>query len=184
MQVKALLSMGILVGIGSVSTLATWTGTATATSDISTGTVSLGVGKTDTEAGSGTYPIPINSANWYPEMSQAAIVTVKNTGSVAAAYSISGNVVEAGEGKLGSALEVTVSTGSVSGTSPSATCTGPALLIKPALGDFPSHTRPTSLDPGKSESLCVQYSLPASAANALQGNSTTVKLTFTATVGS
>lgn len=174
--------MGILVGFGAVSTLAAWTGTATATSSISAATVSLGVGKTAVD--SKIYTVPVSTSNWYPGMSQAAVVVVKNSGSVAVPYSISGLVAETGSGTLGNALGVTVTAGAVSGTSPDAICSGTALFTKAATKPFPTAVIRPSLAPGASETLCVQYSLPTTAANSLQGNSTSVNLTFTATVGS
>lgn len=181
-QVKALLSMGILVGFGAVSTLAAWTGTATATSTMSAATVALGVGKTESD--STTYTVPLETADWYPGMSQAAIVVVKNSGSIAVPYTITGSITEAVSGKLGSALAIVVTDGTVSGSAPNATCTGSPLLSKGATEPFPAASARLALAPGASETLCVHYSLPTSAANTLQGNSTTVNLTFTATVGS
>ncbi len=186
MQVKALLSMGILVGFGAVSTLAAWTGTATATADISAATVSLVAGATNS-ATTTDYTVPIAGANWYPGMSQAALVVVKNTSPISVPYSITGSVTESGSGTLGNALNVVVTPGwTVSGTAPNATCTGTGtqLITKISLGTFPGAKPGSTLAPGGSETLCVQYSLPTNAASGLQGNSTTVKLTFTATVGS
>lgn len=182
MQVKALLSMGVLVGFGAVSTLAAWTGTATATSSIGAATIALGAGATAVDTN--TYTVPINASNWYPGMSQAAVVVVKNTSSVSVPYSITGSVVETGAGVLGNALNVVVTAGSVSGTAPNATCTGSPLVNKAALGAFPVAAVRPSLAPQASETLCVQYTLPSGASNALQGSTTSVKLTFTATVGS
>ncbi|MFC8302287.1 SipW-dependent-type signal peptide-containing protein [Specibacter sp. NPDC057265] len=184
MQIKALLSMGMLVGLGAVSTLAAWTGTATATSaPITAAKVSLGVGATADNASS--YTVPINGSNWYPGMSQALPVVVKNTSTLALPYSITGSVTENAGGGLGQALHVVVTAGTVTGTAPNVSCTGTPLVSKAALASFPAPVvRPSSLAPEASETLCVQYSLPATANTALQGNSTTVKLTFTATVGS
>ena len=186
MQVKALLSMGILVGFGAVSTLAAWSGTATATSTISAATVSLGVGNTAVDTK--TYTVPLGTDKWYPGMSKAAVVVVKNTSSMDVPYSIAGSLTETGTGTLGNALSVSVKTGStVTGSAPNATCsgTGNTVVDKVAGNAFPvPKLRPDMLAPGSWETLCVQYSLPSTAPNTVQGNSTTVKLTFTATVGS
>ncbi|QXQ09940.1 hypothetical protein [Paeniglutamicibacter sp. Y32M11] len=184
MQVKALLSMGILVGFGAVSTLAAWTGTATATAEISAAKVSLGVGEM-AGATSNDYIVPITGANWYPGMNQAALVVVTNTSPIAVPLSITGSVPDTGTNTLGNALSVVVKAGgSVDGTAPAATCSGTLVINKSAGADFPTATSRPTLAPGASETLCVQYSLPATASNTLQGKSTTVKLTFTATVGS
>lgn len=184
-QVKALLAMGILVGFGSVSTLAAWTGTATATANLSAATVSLAAGRTATEATNTEYTVPVGTSNWYPGMSQAAVVAVKNTSSIAVPYSIQGSIGETGNGSLGNALKVVVKTGaSVSGTSPNATCSGGTAIITKAAGaSFPAAVNRANLNPSSAESLCVEYSLPTNASNSLQGNTTSVKLNFTATVG-
>ena len=187
MQVKALLSIGILAGVGAVSTLAAWTGAATATSEISAAKVSLGAGAT-AGATTASYTVPIDQTNWYPGMSQAAVVVVTNTSSIAVPYSITGSAVDSGAETLGNALSVSVKTGSkVTGTVPNATCDGTdnTIVDKAAGNAFPEpELRPDKLAPGASESLCVQYSLPTSAPNTVQGKSTTIKLTFTSTVGS
>jgi hypothetical protein len=184
MQVKAMLSMGILVGFGAVSTLAAWTGTATATATINAATVSLEAGSTGSTTTT-SYTVPITGTNWYPGMSQAALVVVKNTSPISVPYSITGGVTETGGGTLGNALNVVVTPGgTVSGTSPNATCSGTPLIAKTSLSSFPAAKQGSTLTPGGTETLCVQYSLPINAASGLQGNSTTVKLTFTATVGS
>lgn len=185
MQVKALLAMGILVGFGSVSTLAAWTGTATATANLGTATVSLATGKTAAEATSAEYTVPLNATNWYPGTSQAAMVAVKNTSSISVPYKIEGEIVESGSGTLGKALKVLVKTGStVSGTAPSATCSGnTVILTKDAGSAFPQAVERAKLSSGAAESLCVEYSLPSTAVNSLQGNTTSIKLKFTATVG-
>ncbi|ALE05175.1 hypothetical protein AL755_06265 [Arthrobacter sp. ERGS1:01] len=183
MQVKALLSMGVLVGLGAVSTLAAWTGSATATSSISAGTVSLGAGATAGSV-SASYPM-LTSTNWYPGMVEAAAVVVKNTGSIAAPYSIAGSVAETGAGALGNGLNVVVSTGTLTGTPPATTCTGGTVLMTKAAGAaFPTAVTRPSLNAGASEALCVQYTLPTTAPNTLQSAATALTLTFTATIGS
>ena len=180
-RLKAIASLGIVVGLGAVSTLAAWTGSATATTTIKAATVALGVGATAVDTVS--YTLPFTAANWYPGMSEARPVVVKNSGSIAAPYSISGTIAEVSGGTLGNSLSVVVTAGVVSGTTPTATCTGTALLTKAAGQAFAPAVQP-SLAPGASVTLCVQYSLPLTAVTALQGNSTTVALTFTSSVGS
>ncbi|MGA7205768.1 MAG: hypothetical protein WBX27_14175 [Specibacter sp.] len=184
MQVKALLSLGVLAGLGAVSTLAAWTGSATASATIGAGTVALGAGAT---AGTATASYTVVTApNWFPGMSQAVPVVVKNSGTIAAVYSIQGSVAETGGGALGNGLNVLVTTGTVVGISPTGVCSGGAELVAKAAGAaFPAAVaRPTALAAGSSETLCVQYTLPTTAPNSLQGSTTAVTLTFTATIGS
>jgi len=185
-RIKAVLSLGILVGFGAVSTLASWTGQATATSSISTATVALGVGGTAGSASSVSYQMPITGNNLFPGATSASVVVVKNTGSISAPYSFQGKITESGSATLGSALGIQVKTGaSVSGSGSSVTCSGGTVLMTKTAGSkFGSASATRPLTPGASESLCVQYSLPVTAANALQGASTTIALDFTSTVGS
>ncbi|GAA2956044.1 hypothetical protein ACFO7V_11965 [Glutamicibacter bergerei] len=185
MQVKALLAMGILVGFGSVSTLASWTDSATATANLGAATVSLATGRSAAEATTAEYLVPVSPTNWYPGTSQAAMVAVKNTSTISVPYKIEGEVVETAPGTLGNALKVVVKTGStVSGAAPNATCSGGAAIFTKASGSpFPAGVSRTNLSQGAAEALCVEYSLPLNAANSLQGNTTSVKLKFTATVG-
>ncbi|MER8025202.1 SipW-dependent-type signal peptide-containing protein [Glutamicibacter protophormiae] len=185
-QVKAILSMGILVGLGGVSTLAAWTGTATATSSITAAKVSLGVGATASSATSESYTVPVSSVSWYPKASAAAVVVVKNTGTVALPYSVKGSITESGGVELGKAMQVLVKTGStVSGTAPNAICSGGNTVVDKSAGSaFGAAVDVSTLAVGTSESLCVQYSLPVNAANNLQGATTKLDLVFTGTVGS
>ena len=186
MRVKAIWSRGILRGFGAVSTLAAWTGSATATSTVKSATVALGVGATVGSATSQTYSMTITGNNLYPGASSASTVTVKNTGSISAPYTVSGNVTETGSGTLGAGLAVTAKVGAtVSGSGSNITCAGGTNIVsKNANASFSASSDPRTLAAGSSETLCVQYSLPSAAANTLQGSSTTISLNFTSTVGS
>lgn len=186
-RIKAILSMGMLVGLGAVSTLAAWTGTATATSNITAAKVSLGIGASASGATSASYTVPVSSVNWYPGASAAAIVVVKNTSSVALPYSIKGDITESGGVELGKAMQVLVKTGAtVSGSAPNATCLGGAVAIEKGPG-FAFAAEAVSLGElavGATATFCVQYSLPLNAVNNLQGATTKLDLVFTGTVGS
>lgn len=186
MRIKAVLSLGILIGFGAVSTLASWTGEATATANISTATVALGVGATPGSASSSSYQMPISGNNLYPGATSASAVTVKNTGSITAPFVVQGKITESGATSLGAGLDVVVKTGaSISGSGATVTCSGGNELMKKNAGSqFGSTSAPRTLAAGESETLCVQYSLPLNAANNLQGASTTITLNFTSTVGS
>ncbi|WP_313810726.1 hypothetical protein [Glutamicibacter sp.] len=186
-KIKALLSLGLLAGFGTVTTLAAWTGTATATTSITSATVQLGVGANATSATTSTYTVPLSGTAWYPGSSAAALVTVKNNSSVAVSYSMQGAITESSQYELGKAMQVSVrSGGTVTGTAPAATCTGGTSVISKAAGaafDAPV-ARPTQLAPNGSESFCVQYTLPTTAVSNLQGVTTKIDVVFTASVGS
>lgn len=180
MKLKALLSLGLLTGFGAVSTLAAWTGEATATSSISAGTVAIGVGALG-ESVSADYPLDMGT-NWYPGLSKATMITVKNTGTLAAPYAVAGQVEESIPGELGKYLQVRVLTGAtLSGT---ASCSGGTERLTKASGfSFTQMSGTQTLNAGTGQNLCVEYSLPMNAPNTLQGKSTTITLTFTATLG-
>lgn len=186
MRVKAILSMGILLGFGAVSTLAAWTGSATATSTVESATIALGVGDTAGSATSKTYAMTITGNNLYPGAGSVSTVTVKNTGSISAPYTVSGNVAETGSGTLGAGLAITAKVGAtVSGSGSNMTCSGGTIIVsKNAGAPFSASSAARTLAAGSSEALCVQYSLPISAPDALQGSSTSISLNFTSTVGS
>ncbi|SEE63294.1 hypothetical protein SAMN04489740_1982 [Arthrobacter alpinus] len=179
-RVKALLSLGLLAGFGAVFTLAAWTGTATATSDISAATVFIAVGA-DENATNVSFTIPMATANWYPGMSQAALVTVKNTGTSNVSYAVQG----ATTGALGTAMAVGVSIGGTvqNGSATGGTCSvTPPVYSKSGGTIFPAaSTHPLgNLDAGAWATFCVQAQLPLGAASTLQNQSTGITLTFTA----
>lgn len=176
MQVKALLSLGLLAGVGAVSTLAAWTGGATATSEIGAGTVAIGVGASG-ETASTSYSLPITGTDWYPGLSRATMVTVKNTGSLDAPYWLSG---DSGAEALGTALLIKITSGPMVND---ATCNGDVVLQKAAGSSFSAPSTPKQLLAEGTVNLCIEYSLPTDAHSSLQGKSATIKLTFTSTVG-
>lgn len=186
MQIKAMLTLGILVGFGAVSTLAAWTGTATATSNISSATVALGVGAMADAASATTYQMPITGSNLYPGTSSVSTVLVKNTGTISAPYTVQGKVTESGATTLGAGLNISLKIGAtVSGSGANVTCSGGTTIVSKSAGaQFNGSSIPRTLDSGASESLCIQYALPTTAANSLQGATTSIGLTFTSTVGS
>ncbi len=178
MQLKALLSLGLLAGFGAVSTLASWTGEATATTHLSAATISLGVGESGASVGK-EYVLPIDGANWYPGLSQAALVTVKNSGSTPVPYTISGSVVNRHTGQPFTWLRVTVT----SGTTSEGTSCGGETLLENSSGQFPGASAPRELALAGEQTVCVQYVLPLETPGTVQGNVVDVKLMFTATVG-
>ncbi|POH74928.1 hypothetical protein [Arthrobacter glacialis] len=176
-RVKALLSLGLLAGFGAVSTLAAWTGTATATSDITAATVFIAAGA-DANATSASYTIPIATANWYPGMSQAAMVTVKNTGTSNVSYNVRG----AAPGALGTAMAVEVSKGGtvVNGSATGGTCSVASAYTKAGGSNFPPPHPLGNLNAGGWATFCVSTLLPLGSGSILQGQSTAITLTFTA----
>ena len=178
MQVKALLSLGLLAGFGAVSTLASWTGEATTTSELSAATISIGVGESGAAAGK-DFVLPIDGANWYPGVSRAGMVTVKNSGSTPVPYTIGATVTDHISGQPFTWLRVKVASGS---TTDGTSCTGEVLLDNPT-GVFTGTSAPRELAVAGEHAVCVQYSLPLDTPGTMQGKVADVMLTFNATLG-
>lgn len=181
-RLKALLSLGMVLGLGAVGTLAAWTDESTATATFSAGTLDLKLGSlpggpfTDTAALT-TLDMPA----MYPGVSKAGMVTISNSGTVPLSYTLNG----AGTGTLGAALKVSVyAGGTATNDATTGTCTGTLLGTAdlPLTGTLISSAR--SLPAASTESLCLLVKLPSTAANALQGTTSAATFTFTGSLGS
>ena len=181
-RLKALLSLGMVLGLGAVGTLAAWTDESTATATFSAGTLDLKLGSlpggpfTDTVALT-TLDMPA----MYPGVSKAGMVSLSNSGTVPLAYTLSG----AATGTLGAALKVSVyAGGAASNDATTGTCSGTLLGTAdvPLIGTLISSAR--TLPAASTESVCLLVKLPSTAANTLQGTTTTATFTFTGSMGS
>lgn len=179
-RLRALLSLGMVVGLGAVGTLAAWTDQATATAQFSAGTVDLELGP---EADGRPALTSLTVDNMYPGSKKAAIVTVTNTGTLPLSYNLSGGSDR--PTALLSALTVSVYqadplTGLLN--TDGKTCTG---AVIPALSSGFSSVKLLAddrrLQPGTSSRLCVQVELPVSAINELQNTTAEAVFTFLAT---
>lgn len=172
-RVRALMSVGIVLGLGSVSTLAAWSATSATTSgQFTTGTVSI------VANGSATYTFSF-PGSLLPGDSTAALITVGNVGSVPFTYSAAVSSPSA----LVQATTMTVRAGAgaaVSGTS----CTGGTLVTSGASITGTATTFSTGRGPlaatSGTEPMCVQLTLSPSAAAGLAATSGSALLTFTA----
>src|SRR5665811_496368 len=85
-RVRAVLSLGIVLGFGSVGTLAYWTDDATASgATFSSGTIDLIVGADATDAYAFT---TLGLTNMVPGNSKAATITVNNNGTAPFKYTV------------------------------------------------------------------------------------------------
>jgi predicted ribosomally synthesized peptide with SipW-like signal peptide len=188
-QIRALLSIGTVLGLGAVGTLAAWTDEATATATFSAGTLDLKLAAVP--GGTAADSIAVTSLNMtgmYPGVSRAAVVEVSNSGTVPLGYLLAGTAVNGSGGlggNLGSALTVSIYPGGAATNSGSTgSCSGTANGAGniPLIGSLLSTSRP--LAPGTTEVLCLLVALPATAATELQGTSTTATFRFTGSIGS
>lgn len=167
-RARAILSLGVVLGLGSVGTLAYWTDSATLTGgSFTTGTLDL------TLSGAHNFSTEFAAQNMQPGDSKAAVVTVKNAGSIDFTYTATGS----GIGALAPLLRFTVTAGGNLADG-GKTCTGGATVVSNvALGaNTPVVPTSRSLQAGAEETLCVQATLPATETG---GQGSTAQATFT-----
>jgi predicted ribosomally synthesized peptide with SipW-like signal peptide len=206
-RVRAVLCLGLVVGIGSTGTLAMWTDDATLQSgSIQAGSFDLqlansaGTGVSDGAAGA---PFAFNDlavANMIPTESYAAVFQVKNNGTTPFTYTIAGTATNGDAGKdVAAKMKYTVYrasattantgvAGNTAGTNGLRTGTcgtgfGPALATDVVLSGTSSSlgSVTTALGAAGADKICVQVKFDASAATTLQGGSTVATLKVSAT---
>lgn len=172
---RALLSIGMVIGISVVGTLALWSTTVNTQSGVFT-TASINIAANDVKAASFAF----SPTGLLPGQSAAQVVKVTNTGSTAFSYSAAVQSSSA----LGQGMTLTVVAGA---TASNGACgAGTSLATGTAIGagatTFASNRGPLAATSGV-ENLCLQLTLPSGAGSNLAGTSGTVLFTFTATAG-
>lgn len=180
-RARAALGLGAVLLVGVNGTYALWSDTVPVTGvTISSGTLDLTVNTLDSVP---SYT-DLSLSGMVPGNTVAGVLTVRNAGTVPLTYYATAAASNADGKGLGAALVVKVTADSaVTGTAPARTCAGTALAqtgtaFSGNLVGAPATQR--SLAVGASETLCVQATLPSTAASSLQGATTNVSLTFTA----
>lgn len=185
-RVRAVLSLGIVLGLGAVSTMAFWTDTAT----VSTGGFVAGTLDLRVDGANEGKPAPyvanqLSALNLAPGESVAASFTVNNAGSVGFTYTATGTAA----GVLGPNLRFTVRTNAVAGTIGTqaannrvGSCTGGTLQVGPAAltGQSVIATPPT-VAPGGSQTFCVVVTLDQNTPITQGGTTGTATFNLTAT---
>ena len=175
--VRAVLSLGVIVGFGAVGTLAFWTDEASLTG----GTFEAGNLDIDL-SGAENNPAGFTSSfalsNMQPGHSRAAVVTVENDGTTDFTYTAFGTA----PGALAPSLRFrVVPGGSVTGSGAAQTCTGGDATYDGRLNAgsraIISGNRP--LASGLDETVCVQAYIPTGTETG-QGLSTTSSFVFKA----
>jgi predicted ribosomally synthesized peptide with SipW-like signal peptide len=176
---RAILSLGLVLGFGLAGTFAYWTDQATVSGiTFTAGVLDLEINDDSDDNVSYT---SLNISNMVPGNSVAGTIKVENSGNVPFTYTATSSASN-GDGKnLAGALQLKVTTGSVSGSSPSATCSGSTITGPVALSSGSLVGSARSLAASANENLCIQVSMPSDASSSLQGGTTNVTLTFTAT---
>jgi predicted ribosomally synthesized peptide with SipW-like signal peptide len=176
-RTRAALSLGVVLTVGATGTLAYWTDSATIDGTTFTaGTIDLQVNGANPPAYT-----TLNLDTMVPGNSMAGTLVVRNNGNVPLKYTATSSSAPA---VLSGALVVKV-TGDLntSGASPSKTCGGTALAgAATTLGGAtaaPLLATGRQLQPGLSETICIQVTLPTNADPSLQGKTSAVSFTFT-----
>ncbi|HET9423661.1 MAG TPA: SipW-dependent-type signal peptide-containing protein [Nocardioides sp.] len=196
-RVRALLSLGLLLGITQVSTLASWTDSATVQGGgFSSGTLDLKVGESAADqlpgqGGSWTHSTMTLGA-MAPGESVARALTVGNGGSVALTYNatvVTSNNDLFNTGTPG--LQVTVVEGATASNggaqasnSRAGTCTGGTAtsLTTTNVSTTASglHGSAAALASGATRTYCVLAKLATTAPNSMQGKTTSLTFSFNA----
>ena len=177
-RVRAFLSLGIVLGLGSVGTLAYWTDDATASgATFTSGTIDLLVGGDETDAFDFS---AMGVTNMVPGSTEAQTITVNNNGSAPFKYTVTSAATNAGAPNLPGALTWRITTGTASGADLSRVCSGAVVNTGTGINGSLTSTGRQVLTTA-TETLCFEVTLPTDAPSALQGATTTATLTFTAT---
>ena len=175
-RARAIMSIGIVLGLGAVGTLAAWSDTATATSGtFTTGRLDIKVGNPAVDNNPTAFSTTLaNPAIFAGDTVAAGLLVSNAAGSVANTYTIS---VVASDAALGNRLNSSVHTGLPSGSA----CSGAAISTVTGLETskpFPALNRPLAVN--GSDQLCISVTMTAGAqpSPALTG---TITYTITAT---
>lgn len=174
-RLRAVLSIGMVIGIGVVGTLALWSSTVNTRSGVFT-TATINVLADGVKSGSFTFA----PSGILPGQSAAKVVTVSNTGSASFTYTASAS--------SGNALGQGVTLTAVAGATTSSGICGPGTTLTTAKAITAT---PTAFATGRgpvaptsgTDTLCFQLNLPLTAPANLAGTSGSVLFTFNATAG-
>ena len=185
-RVRAVLALGMVLGLGSVGTAARWTDTVAVTgTTFTSGTIDLQIN----EANAAT-TTTLSMTDMTPGATSAEVFRVRNAGSVPFTYTITGGLggTDAAAYAAANALRLTISAGGTrSGTGSAATCTGGTALVTDAALTTTAGTTIVGTAQGPVAAgtagtpLCVQVAFSSAAPTSLQGRTATATFTVTAT---
>ncbi|WP_072691599.1 SipW-dependent-type signal peptide-containing protein [Rhodococcus marinonascens] len=180
---RAVASLGIVLGLGAIGTLAAWSDTATATSGVfSTGSIDLQI---DGEQGNPYAFTEWSLSGLLPGERSSAKLPVTNTGSAPLTYTIS---AAASSSDVAPYMVFVLKDGDpgASGNKCSGDTLGPVTWMEKG-GSVEALDGPRTLGPGESENVCFQIRLhpdakdTAGTNNSVEGKSVDVSFNFNAT---
>jgi predicted ribosomally synthesized peptide with SipW-like signal peptide len=179
-RLRALLGLGVLLGVGATGTFAFWTDEVTiAGTSLTAGTIDLLV---NADVDDDVAASSLTMSAMVPGSTSAEVLTVKNNGTAPMKYTLNGGLgAGATDLSSASALKLSVRLG---GAAVGGACTGGAALV----GPLTLTTTPAAvITPGRplaatgTETLCFQVTLDPTAPSSLQGKTATATFTFTGT---
>jgi predicted ribosomally synthesized peptide with SipW-like signal peptide len=185
-RVRALLSLGIALGIGTTGTLAAWSDDVVVNGGTFTsGTLDLQVNDADAYAAT-----LLSMTAMVPGNTSAQVLTIKNNGTAPLKYSLTGGLTGTDAATFGTAAALTLTIragGAKSGTGNSSTCTGGTSIYSSALtatattAIIPTTGRRGPLVAAGTDALCFQVTFDANASTTLQNKTATATFTASAT---
>ena len=181
-RIRALLGLGVLLGLGYTGTFAYWTDQATIEGDsLAAGTLNLKVDGLEADPTPATWSLGAN--NLVPQESVAAAMTVQNAGTVPFTYT----ATAAGSGDAQMLTDMTFRTyvgggptNNTSGGLRVGSCGGSLMSTLTLSGTAQSAVPIQSLAVSGSQQVCVVATLIATAATADQGKSVSATYVFNA----
>ncbi len=184
-RLRALLSLGMVVGLGAVGTLAAWSDEAKAEATFTAGKLDLALNDAVGDVALTTTTV----GNVHPGSSWAGTIKVSNKGTIPLVYTVASSFEDLNGGVLGAGTPGTATQpalpglqvkvylgGTATNVNFQGTCSGTLVGSGPLGGALVSTTQP--LQPNVDEILCIRLDLPMDAPNEAQGDSTKVTFHF------
>jgi len=189
-RARAGLSLGVVLAIGMTGTFASWSDSASITgTTIVAGSLDLklNIGASDVDSVTGYNDLDLTGM--VPGNSVAAILTVKNAGTVPFKWRLDSTATNTPVGKdLAAALTYSLfstTASAVNGSGAAKTCPGTAITggsgtgLNSALLSAANARTLSNVAGSNADKICIQISLPAGASTTLQSAQTDVVLNFT-----
>jgi predicted ribosomally synthesized peptide with SipW-like signal peptide len=172
-RTRAVLSLGMVLGLGAVGTMAAWSDSATATTGMfSTSSVQL---KVDNQRPAHQFT-ELKRNSMLPGQSEAGALTVQNTGTANFQWAVSATAT--GSSALIGKLEVSLHQ---TGANDGSTCSGPIIGTQQAFSGNPTLVSGRSLAAGVSEQVCIKVTVDSTAGQTEQFKIADLGFNFTAT---
>lgn len=184
-RLRALLGLGLLLGVGATGTFAFWTDDVTITGTAFTaGTIDLQVNNVNSYA-----TTTLSMAAMVPGNTSAEVLTVKNNGTAPLKYTMVGGLTgtDAALYNTAGSLKLTIVLGGTkAGSGNASTCTGGTVILTATSLTSTVTTPIISTGRGPiaaagTEALCFQVTLDGAAPTTLQGKTATAAFTLTGT---